>query len=264
MKLTKEQANNLLTEIKEVLAKGIDYSNFVIVRKKDGLHLASVAKTEIILDVNATVSLISTVHAAKDSRRLTLFTQEFPNILINYLTSNKPTEEKKLTMICESIVNLAKKIDEHLGIMYTYDISPVIADTVEHTDKAKEILNRTYDYSFGQNNAFYPDNYEYITKLVRDYYPKYETLEAIERTLGISHIISKLLNENKLTVESLETYFKELPLSRYVEVLPIAKNVFLNTERLLTVIYSIRTSLEKVAQFRVLYEHHRKAIDDTI
>ena len=264
MKLTKEQANNLLTEIKEVLAKGIDYSNFVIVQKKDGLHLVSDAKTEILLDVNATVSLISTVQAAKESRRLTLYTQEFPNILINYLTNNKPTEDKQLTMICESIVNLANKIDEHLGIMYTYDISSVIADTVEHTDKAKEILNRTYDYSFGQNNAFYPDRYEYVTKLVRNHYPKYETLAGIEKTIGIGHIVSTLLNENKLTVESLETYFRELPASRDGDVLTIAKNVFVSTERLLTVIYSIRTSLEKVAQFRVLYEHHRKAIDDII
>ena len=163
MKVTKEQATKLLTEIKEVLAKDIDYNNFVIVLKKDGLHLSSSAKTNILLGVNVTCNLIESVKMAKENRKLTAYNVAFPNILISYLDKNALTDDNQLTRLCETIVEKAKKIDEFLNLIYTFDISPVIVESDENIMDAKRVLPSN-EYSFGKtNNAFYPVRYSRVS-----------------------------------------------------------------------------------------------------
>lgn len=265
MKLTKEQANNLLTEIKEVLAKGIDYSNFVIVQKKDGLHLSPSNKTDVILESRVTSVLINRVFLAKRSRMLTLFTKNFQIVINDYLAETTLPGVFGLTSVCESILEKANKIDEFLNIIYSFDISPVIVDSTEHSNIAKQIIKQSYDYSFNESdNAFYPDRYESIAKMVRNYYPKYEALDKIEKMSNVDHTISKLLSENKLSVEFLETMFTDLGNKSGKDSLQLAKNLFANTDKLLSIVYGIRTKLELASQLRVRYENHRKAIDDTI
>ena len=270
MKVTKEQANKLLTEIKEVLAKDIDYTNFTIVQTKDGLTLAARAKTNIVLEVNVTRALVDRVKLAKETRKLTLYTQEFPDVLNDCLTKKGLKKDQAFISLCEDIVRKADKINEFLDIIYSLDISSVkVAEKeplrTKQLNKAEEVLH-SEAFAFSKtNHAFYPKNYRYLTKRIRDGVDKYKLVSEMEpASRSWLPEISKLLAENKMTVDYLEAFCIESEQKLDLNALTIAKKFWFLTNDLMEELYRLRSLLETTAKTRQLYEQHRLQMEHNL
>ena len=248
MIISKEQANNVLTEIKGVLTKDIESKKYVIILKRDGLHLTTLADKNVVLDLKETSSLINQVFAAaKKARKLTEYTRDFHKVISGYLHEKTLPYAFDVTSVCELIVKKANRIDELLNIMYGFDYTRLNVESIEHENIVKRILKDAPAYSFDDfSKVFYQDNYRELSDLILSKYDKYATLGKIEKQLSKDYTISNLLRADKLSTPFLEEILTDLAKRNGVEALEEAKKLYKNTDKLYSIIHNLHSSMDGV------------------
>ena len=261
MIISKEQANNVLTEIKCVLTKDIESKKYVIILKNDGLHLTTLTNKNVVLDSKETSSLINQVLVAKKARKLTEYTRDFHKIISGYLHAKTLPYAFDVTSVCELIVKKANRIDELLNIMYGFDYTRLNVESVEHENIIKRILKDAPAYSFDDfSKILYQDNYRELSELILSKYDKYATLGKIEKQLSKDYTISNLLRENKLSNPFLEEILTDLAKRNGVEALEEAKKLYKNTDKLYSIIHNLHSSMDGVNRLSIKYEKQRKEL----
>ena len=118
LKVTKEMTRPLLSEIKEVVRKGLTKNNYEVVLHKDVLRLRIVIYKgygdDSVIPVKETGKFIKMAEKAYIEKNLVVFSEKFPNLIINYLEKTIVDPDYK-----DSSKNLHIKV-QNLRVVYYF------------------------------------------------------------------------------------------------------------------------------------------------
>lgn len=248
MRITKEIVKGLLREMKQVVKEGKDLEYVIVLPVRGGLHLEVFNNQKCLVDKNDTEKFLTQLKFAKKNGNLTRFTEEFPNLFMNYLDVNlKNTyDDKKAKAV--TLYGKLSEIDRVLKRLSKTDIRPIYIELDEVALKRVDFLCGMYNLRFNEETkTFYHPDRKYWESLEPS---KEEILRNIESYLSLDDKISLLSRNLDKGVPYLVLTFNSLESMHGTSALKLANSFIEKADFILEELYYVTEVMNRLSKAR--------------
>lgn len=279
MKITKEMTKPLLRDIKDFLRNSgyhIEYLfdqntkesdksllkfGYVVVLQDNSLRLNIDPDEEILINMQHTLELMKRVYKSMELGKLTIYNNQFPLDVIQYVLKTDQLRKSDLKVICNDIYLNIDKIKRYMVTCKSHKVGPLEFSTIDQKELIKE-LEKEYNCTFNERTkSFYPKGYETISKMLTGNTSFQLLFIELELLSGFKYQrVASLVNYSNDVITLKSALWKNFNIENrpysenYNNALTSALDIYYKTIKMYNVIIDIEKGFERSESASIYYQ----------